>query len=236
MRNLHDEQGSSILEFVVLVPVLLVLTLGGFTEIHHIQMRQLVVTSLARELSRAIELGQSPRQVVSTLETMRLNLGLSESPALKLTSISSDSVTLSVSYKGQRFQTQMSLENASPAWQNSIRSEIGSMLPFSLSLFAVLGLTFALVTNYGSALVADFRANQLATEWALAEAEQTNGARESAVDLEPSISDTLDWSVSRVDGKTSEVVVCYRYEPIFAFWQAEKPKACARKAARVVSR
>ncbi len=137
MRSIRSEQGSSVLEFVILVPLFLVIMLGGFTQIHQTQMRQLAVTSLARELSRAIELGQSPRHLNETLANLRIDLGLSESPTLKLEAMSVDTAWLRVHYKGQLFQTQLSLEGADPGWKRALRSDLGSMLPLSLGFFCL---------------------------------------------------------------------------------------------------
>jgi Flp pilus assembly protein TadG len=236
MRSIRSEQGSSVLEFVILVPLFLVIMLGGFTQIHQTQMRQLAVTSLARELSRAIELGQSPRHLNDTLANLRIDLGLSESPTLKLEAMSVDTAWLRVHYKGQLFQTQLSLEGADPGWKRALRSDLGSMLPLSLGFFALLALIFGLVANYGFAQVADFRANQLAAQWAIAAARQPNPVDEFALDLHPSLDDSLRWKVSRTDAKTTEIVVCYGYRPIFDFWQKGEARACAKRAARLISR
>lgn len=236
MSGLRSEQGSSVLEFVILVPIFLAILLSGSTQIHQTQMRQLAVTSLARELSRAIELGQTPRQVNSTLAALRFDLGLSESPTVKLRAISLDTALLRVGYKGQHFQTQLSLERANPGWQQDLRSDLGSMLPLSLGLFALLGLIFGMVANYGSAQVADFRANQLAAQWAIAASRQPDLVDELAVDLQPSLDETLNWKVSRTDTKTTEILVCYYFQPIFDFWQDGEARACAKRSARLIPR
>jgi len=233
------DSGSAVIEFVLIFPVALALILITFSDAHSLQMRQLGVTLIARELGRGIEIGLSPREIGEALLVLRDDLGFMDDPGLVFEKTDEDHAILTVKYKGETYSTRLSTKHSSPLWRQ-LQWERGSGLPLFIALIALLLGVSALFMNMSAGRIADVRANDLASSLAISSVEsavevgaETSG--QSPMDWSDEIRSRISFRVESPDNKTTEVRLCYEYRPIWLWLASDTQQACAERRVRLVT-
>lgn len=236
--SLQREEGSSAIEFVLVYPLALGLIALSFTSSYVLQIRQLGVTLIAREVGRGIEIGFTPREISHSLKILCDDVGFAEEPQLVVHKTDEENALLTVSYKGESFSTRLNIKNASPLWKQ-IKSDLGSSLPLLIGLVGLVFAVVALATNLGAGCIAYIRANELASNLALSLAEANpaglaEAADNLALEWPPDVRARVSYVVSSPDRRTSEVRLCYAYRPVWQWFGLDSQVACAERKARIL--
>jgi len=232
------DSGSAVIEFVLVFPVALVMILLAFTDTHAIQMRQLGVTLIARELGRGIEIGRTPREIAQALSLLCDDLGFGDEPRLLLVKTSEDTAMLTVSYKGQSHASDITIKNSSPVWKQ-LQPEQGSSLPLFVALVGLLIGISCLSMNLSATRIAYVRANDLASSLAISAAGRSGGlltetAEATAHDWPIEIQSRVKFRVQSPDEKTTNVRLCYEYKSIWQWLAPSRQQACAERKSRLL--
>lgn len=238
--KMTDERGNSVLEFVLIMPLVLMLVISWITDAGIAQQDKFATVSIVQELARGIELGRTPREIRARVKVLAREVGASGPPTLELMPVDAATATLSVQIGKASEFARVKLANASPAWQ-LLRSDRGSMLPL-FSVFVALMLAIGFTSaNVVSGMIADERAQALASTLALdLAASQASEFDRVATELMRSSNSEFRWRASRQDAKTTEVTLCVDFEPPLANFfnsnsRTDKPQACASRSSRAVS-
>ncbi len=240
LNTMSDERGNSVLEFVLVIPLVLVFLLGWITNVDIAQHDKFATVSIVQELARGIELGRTPREIVARARMLASEIGASEPPTLDLLPLDGATASLSVQIGKASEFVRIRLANAHPAWQQ-FRSDRGSMLPL-FSVFVALMLSISLTSaNIVSGMIADERAQALASSLAIDLSEsQVSEFDQVASELMRSINSEFRWRAIRLEAKTTEVTLCVEFEPpLVNFFRLNLPTdrqlACASRSARAIS-
>ena len=233
-----DDTGSAAIEFVLVYPVALAVLLLAFTDAQSLQMRQLGVTLIARELSRGIEIGYSPREIAGALSVLSDDVGFDSEPSIHFEKTDPDNGLLAVSYKGQTYVSRLSIKESNPLWLQ-MRSDLGSSLPMFVGLVALIFAVAALCTDVSASRIADLRANDLASSMAigLAGSDETALAERAAsfaADWPTELRARLQFEVDSPDQRTTDVRLCYEFRPIWKLFTSKPRQACAERRARLL--
>ncbi len=223
---------------MLVYPLALAMILLAFADAQAMQTRQLGVTLIAREVSRGIEIGYTPREIAGALSVLSDDLGFDTEPTLHFEKTDPDNALLTVSYKGQAYLSRLSIKVASPLWQQ-MQSDLGSSLPMLVGLVALIFAVAALCMDVSASRIADLRANDLASSMAIGLA----GSNETAL-AERADTFAADWPIelrSRVqfevdspDQRTTNVRLCYEFRPIWKIFSSKPSQACAERRSRLL--
>jgi hypothetical protein len=232
------DSGSSVIEFVLVFPVVLVMILLAFSDTHAVQMRQLGVTLMARELGRGIEIGRTPTEIAQALSLLCDDLGFGDEPRLLLVKTDQDTAMLTVSYKGETHSSNLTLKNSNPLWKQ-LQPELGSSLPLLVALVGLVVGISCLSMNLSATRIAYVRANDLASSLAISvagsgDAVLTETAEVTARDWPIEIQSRVKFRVQSPDQKTSDVRLCYEYQEIWEWLAPSRQQACAERKARLL--
>mgnify|MGYP000213850741 CR=1 FL=1 len=236
VRNfVTDEHGSALLEFVILMPVLLVLFLSWITDLQSVQLSQFTLTSLASEVKRGIELGQQPKDIEERVNALANAVGLAGDIQVDFAPNADNTLNVQVSMGRLSASETANLEHASSLW-GGFKADRGSILPmFGLFLAIMLSISISL-TNSSAAIIADERAQSLASALAI----QLAGVSESDFDSRASLfrvdtGQDFDWIARRNEDSTVEVRVCLPYQPpLWIAFSGTPERACAIRSARML--
>lgn len=239
-QTMSDESGNSVLEFVLVMPLTLVLVLGSIVETGTTQKDKFASASIVQELARGIELGRTPREISARAKELELVVGGSEPPSLEFLPLNETSATLSLKIGDSIEFARVRLANANALWLE-VRSDRGSMLPlFSVVVGLMLAIGFS-SANVVSGMIADERAQKLASDLAIdLSTKQLSEFELVSSELMRSSQTQFEWDASRRDSKTTEVRVCVAFEPPLDIFlpsslKSDKPLACASRSARVIN-
>lgn len=235
---LRNDQGSAVIEFVLVYPVALVMILLAFSDANSVQMRQLSVTLIAREIGRGIEIGLTPREINNALSVLCDDLGLEGDPNLAFERTDANKAVLTVNYKGERFATLISTRNSDELWRQW-QSDRGSTIPLFVGLVALLMGTCALTMNLSATNIAAIRANDLSSSLAIAVAgsvpsDLAEQATNFAQDWPSELRTRVEYEVGSTDTITATVRLCYRYELIWQWLSEGTQLACSERKARLI--
>jgi hypothetical protein len=234
--SLLDESGSALLEFVVIMPLSVVLLVSWTTELHLIQVHKFALTSIAAELRRGVETGHSPRELTLRVSALANELGLRGNVRVEASNDDENSLVLQLSLADIEITERANLSNADPTWRR-LTPDRGSMLPIFAAALGVMFAASFMVANASAALIADERAHAIASNLAieLANAPDSEFAPRVKTYIEQT-NQQFEWSATRTDSRTVEVRVCSVYEsPITMLGSTGAQKACESRQARLIS-
>ena len=234
LRQVSDDRGSAVLEFVVVMPLIVAIVLGWAVQVHVRQARQFVAANLVDEAVRSIELGDSPRQVQALLKALAQGAGLPETAQLRVEPASDRHAAVTIFIEDAVATARANTSAADSAFK-VLTSDRGSMLPMFGILVGVLVATVMTLGNASAALIADSRAQSLASSLATELApvnvnEFVDEVAKFAVDT----SAQFDWNANRIDAKTTRVDVCIAYEAPMGLFAPAAHSACATRSARLI--
>jgi len=218
------------------MPVLLVLFLSWITDLQSLQLSQFTLTSLASEVKRGIELGWTPKDIDERVKSLANAVGLGGDFRVDFAPNVDNTLNVQVSMGRLSVSETANLEHASSLW-GGFKADRGSILPvFGPILAIMLSVSFTL-TNTSAALIADERAQSLASALAI----QLAGVSESDFDSRASLfrvdtGQDFDWIAKRNEDSTVEVRICLPYQPpLWTAFSGTTERACAIRSARLLT-
>jgi non-ribosomal peptide synthetase component F len=216
------------------MPLIVSIVLGWAVQVHVRQARQFVAANLVDEAARAIELGDSPRQVQSLLQVLAQGAGLPDAARIRVEPTSEHHAKVTIFIEDAVATARANTSAADPAF-TAPSSDRGSMLPMFGILVGVLVATVMTLGNASAALIADARAQSIAST--LATELASANSSEFSERVGAFSSDTgarFDWTANRIDARTTRVDVCVDYEAPLNLFATSVQLACATRSARLI--